>query len=67
MLSTSEEEYVSKLTIDQLIEHNGVWPVEGYEEPRREYTDFAFDTTSGRMDVYYDNLASYGQALPVWE
>lgn len=67
MLSTSEEEYVSKLTIDQIVENNGVWPVEGYEEPRREYTDFAFDTTSGRMDVYYDNLAPYGQALPVWE
>ena len=67
MLSTSEEEYVSKLTIDQIVENNGVWPVEGYEEPRREYTDFVFDTTSGRMDVYYDNLAPYGQALPVWE
>ena len=53
--------------MDKINEHNGAWPLPGIEEPRQEFADFAFATTSGRLDVYYENLAPYGQALPQWE
>ena len=44
-----------------------MYPLEGIEEPRREFMDRVFATTSTRMDVYYDALASYDQALPTYE
>ena len=67
VLSTSEDPYVSALTIDKINAKQGVYPLEGIEEPRREYLDRVFDTVSTRMDVYYDALADDGQALPAWE
>lgn len=66
-LSTAEDPYISSLTVEKLEQAGGVWPLENAREVRREYTDYEFDTVSGRMDVYYDSLASFGQALPVWE
>ena len=67
VLSTAEDPYISSLTVEKLEQAGGVWPLENAREVRREYTDYEFDTVSGRMDVYYDSLASFGQALPVWE
>lgn len=67
ILSTSEDPYVSALTVEKINEKQGIYPLEGIEEPRREYMDRVFDTVSTRMDVYYENLVEYGQALPVWE
>lgn len=67
VLSTAEDPYISSLTVEKLEQAGGVWPLENAREVRREYTDCEFDTVSGRMDVYYDSLASFGQALPVWE
>lgn len=67
MLSSSKEEYVSKLSAEKLLENNSVWPIEGIEEPRQEYADLSFGTVSTRMDVYYDGMVAFGQALPQWE
>ncbi len=67
ILSGAEDPEIAKLTVDKINEHNGAWPLPGIEEPRQEFADFAFATTSGRLDVYYENLAPYGQALPQWE
>lgn len=67
VLATSPDPYVAALTADKINERQGVYPVEGIEEPRREFTDFEFATTSGRMDVYYDSLVEFDQALPMWE
>ena len=67
VLSSSEDPYVSALTIDKINAANGVYPLEGIEEPRREFMDRVFATPSTRMDVYYDALAEYGQALPAYE
>lgn len=67
VLATSPDPYVSSLTVDKINEKQGVYPLEGIEEPRREFMDRVFATTSTRMDVYYDGLASYDQALPTWE
>lgn len=67
VLSTSKDPSIAALTIDKINDAQGVYPLAGIEEPRREFMDFAYATPSARLDVYYDNLASYGQALPVWE
>mgnify|MGYP000659434454 CR=1 FL=1 len=67
ILSTSEDEAINTLTVDQIAENQGVWPNEGAEECRRVLEDYAFVTDSGRMEVYYDSLVDYGQALPAWE
>ncbi|NPD31875.1 molybdopterin-dependent oxidoreductase [Berryella wangjianweii] len=66
-LSTSEAPYVKELTVDKLIENRGMWPIEGIEEPRREFMDGTFPTISGRLHVYYENMLPYGQELPQWE
>lgn len=67
VLSSSPDPYVSALTIDKINAQNGVYPLEGIEEPRREFMDRVFATTSTRMDVYYDALAEDDQALPTYE
>lgn len=66
-LSTSKDPYVASLTIEDILAKGGLYPLEGIEQPRIEFTDREFLTTSGRMDVYYDSLVEYGQALPAYE
>ena len=67
ILSTSEDPAINTLTVEQIAEHQGVWPIEGAEECRRVLEDYAFVTDSGRMEVYYDSLVDFNQALPRWE
>ncbi len=67
ILSTSEDPAINTLTVEQIAEHQGVWPIEGAEECRRVLEDYAFVTDSGRMEVYYDSLVDFNQALPQWE
>lgn len=67
ILSGAEDPQIASLTIDQINEHHGTWPLPGIEKPRQEYADFAFDTVSGRLDLYYQNLVPFGQELPQWE
>ena len=55
------------VTLQQLKDNQGVWPITGIEEPRLVATDYAFLTESGNMDVYYEGLVEFGQALPCWE
>lgn len=67
VLETSEDPYINSISLEQLEQAGCVWPLENAEEVRREFTDYKFATVSGRMDVYYDSLSDYGQALPSWE
>jgi molybdopterin-containing oxidoreductase family molybdopterin binding subunit len=67
ILSTSSDEDVAALTIEQIAANSGVWPVAGRDEIRPALTDYEFATTSGRMEVYYDDLVDYDQQLPKWE
>ena len=55
------------VTLDQLKANQGVWPIKGIEKPRLVLTDYEFATESGRMDVYYETLVDFDQALPNWE
>ena len=67
MLANSEDPYLNALTVDKINENHGAYPLEGIEVPRQAFPDLVFGTTSGRMDVYYDNLVDFGQALPTYE
>lgn len=67
ILSTSADAEVAALTIEDIADNSGVWPVAGREEIRQVVTDLVFATTSTRIDLYYDNLVDYNQALPTWE
>lgn len=67
MLAQSEDPYLSSLTVDAINESNGVYPIEGIEKPRQAFADLKFATASTRMDVYYDDLVEFGQALPSYE
>lgn len=64
---TSEDPYISALSVEKLHENQGIWPIEGIEEPRMIFQDRVFSTTSGNMELYYEDLVDYNQALPVWE
>lgn len=55
------------VTLEQLKENQGVWPITGIEEPKLVATDYAFATASGNMDVYYENMIPFDQQLPRWE
>ncbi len=67
MLKTSPDPYINTLTIEKIAANNGVWPMQHIDKPRQEFSDLVFKTLSTRMDVYYQDLLEYGQALPAWE
>ncbi|MEG0461709.1 molybdopterin-dependent oxidoreductase [Gordonibacter sp.] len=66
-LANSEDPYLAALTVDDIVKNGYLYPLKGIEKPRTAYEDGAFLTTSGRMDVYYDNLVEFGQELPAYE
>lgn len=67
ILANSTDPAIQSLTSAEIAENNGVWPIEGAEKPHRVVEDLLFPTPSGRMEVYYENLVNYHQALPQWE
>lgn len=67
ILSTSEESWVSDLTVEKISENGAVWPVPDRETIREVVPDQVFPTPSGRMELYYDSLVDFGQELPQWE
>lgn len=67
ILSTSEEPWVSELTVEKIAENGAVWPVPDRETIREVVPDQVFPTPSGRMELYYDSLVDFGQELPQWE
>lgn len=67
ILSTSEESWVSQLTVEKIAEEGAVWPVPDREEIREVVSDGEFPTPSGRMELYYDNMVPFDQQLPRWE
>ncbi len=55
------------MTLDQLKRNNGILPLPGIEEPRRDYHNQVKKTASGRADVYYESMLKVGQQLPRYE
>lgn len=66
-LANSKDPYYNKLTLQDFAANNGVVPMEGIEEPRFDCADGTFNTLSGRVDLYYDAMVPFDQALPKWE
>lgn len=67
VLATSEESWVSELTVKAISDNGAVWPVPDRENIREVVSDRVFPTPSGRMEVYYDNMVPFEQELPKWE
>ncbi|WP_165170218.1 MULTISPECIES: molybdopterin-dependent oxidoreductase [unclassified Adlercreutzia] len=55
------------VTLDKLQENHGLMPLAGIEKPRIGFADQKYKTESGRLDVYYEKMAKWNQALPTWE
>ncbi len=66
LLATSPDPYYNTLTVDDIIDNNGVWPIESIDEPRLANFDLVFATPSTRLEPYYEGMVEVGQALPNW-
>lgn len=55
------------ITLDDVLENHGLMPFVGIEKPRVGFADQKYKTESGRLDVYYEKMFKWGQALPTWE
>ena len=55
------------ITLDDIQENHGLMPLVGIEKPRVGFADQKYKTESGRLDVYYEKMLKWGQALPAWE
>lgn len=68
ILANSADPYVNSLTVEKLAEHQGVWPAAAdIDSVKRVVTDLNFATLSGNIDLYYEGLLDFNQALPNWE
>ena len=55
------------ITLEDVIAGHGVVALKNQPEIARSYSGQTYKTTSGKIDLYYENLISYGQALPQYE
>jgi molybdopterin-containing oxidoreductase family molybdopterin binding subunit len=63
-LANSTDPTVKGITVEKLLANNGIMSMDVPSEPCRLYSDYAFGTSSGRMDLYYESLLADGQAFP---
>ncbi|MGL5257739.1 MAG: molybdopterin-dependent oxidoreductase [Proteocatella sp.] len=66
-LEKSTDPKLSGITLAALKKNNGIMQLVGCEQPYRAYTNKVFKTESGKLQLYYENLSSFGQALPTFE
>lgn len=66
-LDNSKDKAVQGITLDDLIANNGVVALKDQPEIARSYSGQKYKTTSGKIDLYYENMVKHGQALPQWE
>ena len=66
-LDNATDKQLEGITLEKLIENNGLMPLANQPEIHRLYEGYKFNTTSGRIDVYYDTRLAFDQALPTWE
>lgn len=65
-LEKSTDKTIEGITLDSLVEHHGVQAQSCQSVIRRAYVD-RFGTPSGKMELYFQKMLPYGQALPKWE
>lgn len=64
-LDTSTDETIKGISLDTLVQHQGVQPQSCQETFRRSFVN-RFGTPSEKLEVYYQKLLPYKLALPVW-
>lgn len=66
-LETTDNKALKGITLDELLKNNGVVALKNQPEIGRNNTDGTFKTTSGRIDLYYQDRLDFGQQLPTYE
>lgn len=67
VMLSGDDSALSGITVDSLIEHNGLQRLNVPTEWPTSYTDHDFTTPSGRLELYYDWMTDDGQQLPQYE
>lgn len=66
-LQNTKDDAVKGITLEQLVEGQGLVALNNQVDIARSYENHTFKTASGRIDLYYENLVNFDQALPTWE
>ena len=66
-LEKATDKALAGITLDEVVSHNGVVALKNQPDIARSYGNQTYKTTSGKIDLYYENLVEYGQALPQYE
>ena len=66
-IANSTDKKLAGMTLQKLIDNQGVLPLPGIDQIREEYASQVAKTASGRFDVYLEGRLGAGQALPVYE
>lgn len=66
-IEASEDERLAGMTLEKLIENQGVYLLPGTDTVNRPFEKNIANTRSGRIDVYDENMLPAGQELPVYE
>ena len=66
-IAKSTDPKIKGMTLQKLIDNQGVLPLPGIDQIREEYASQVKKTLSGRFDVYLESRLSANQALPVYE
>ena len=67
VLANSPDPYINSITLETLVEHKGIYPMQGIESPRRDFLGGTYLTPTGKVELYYPDLLEDGQALAMWE
>ncbi|MEG0027609.1 MAG: molybdopterin-dependent oxidoreductase [Raoultibacter sp.] len=66
-LEKTKDSALKGITLEELIEHKGVVALKNQPDIGRNYIGQKYLTASGKIDLYYENLVSFKQALPTYE
>ncbi len=66
-LEKSKDPKLAGITIEAVKSNGGLLPIPGVKRPARLNLDKGLKTKSKRLDVYYEDLVDWGQALPCYE
>lgn len=66
-LENVKSDAVKGITLEELVEHNGVVMQHVDNAPKIHYAGQTYATASGKIDLYYEDRLGFGQALPTYE
>lgn len=66
-IEQSTDPTLQGITIEKLIENNGIMKLNVSDDPVVLFEDQVYGTPSGRLEVYYEQMLDWGQELPSFE